>query len=116
MEGKFNWKYFIFGNGKEDWYKALGNGARYTAFVVAVILILWGGVSLWRFFFPKAGDNVFKPTVIALPFSKIEKVELSNTQKMEQKRSRLHFSLGGGGITYDSKLGTFVGAWVTYDF
>lgn len=39
MEGKFNPKYFIFGNGKEDWIKTLGYGWRLLVILLAVFII-----------------------------------------------------------------------------
>lgn len=46
MEGKFSPKYFLFGKGKESWFKTAGYGWR-------LLLILFAIFVIWRAFFMK---------------------------------------------------------------
>jgi hypothetical protein len=42
MEGKFDLKYFLMGAGKEDWFKAWGNGWRLLVTIVVAVLLVGG--------------------------------------------------------------------------
>lgn len=63
MQGKFNLKYFFIGKGKEDIYKALGMGWRLIAIGIILVLLVFGGLSLWNRFFPKKQQTTSTTTV-----------------------------------------------------
>ena len=111
MEGKFNLKYFLVGTGKESWFKALGNGWRIGVIIILIIVFLSGGLSLWRFFFPKPSSNINKPIAVALPFSKVEKIDQTSTQIMVTEKD-WYAEVFGAGINYDNKSGIVVGGRV----
>lgn len=47
---KFNLSYLIKGEGAKDWYKAVGNGWRFSVILICIILI---GFTIWKAFFEK---------------------------------------------------------------
>jgi hypothetical protein len=98
-----------------DTYKKLGI---YVGIILVVVLLLVGGVSLWRFFFNPKDANVNKPTFVAMPFSKVEKdaVNQSNSQTTVQKDFPWEVDLFGGGVQYDNKNGVFFGGKVGRKF
>jgi len=61
----FDLKYLLVGDGKKDWYKALGNGWRIAAILIVVILLVVGSISLWRSIFgkPQVQNTTFSGAV-----------------------------------------------------
>ena len=108
---QFNLKYLIAGNGKKDWYKALGNGWRIAAIGVVVILLVAGGMQVWNFFFPKKSGNVNNPHTVVLPFAKVDKIDQTSTQVLIEEKA-WELAVGAAGITYDNKSGLLVGGWL----
>lgn len=47
---KFNLGYLIKGEGTKDWFKALGNGWRFSVILICIVLI---GFTIWKAFFEK---------------------------------------------------------------
>lgn len=88
---------------------------KYAAYVLITIIgvvLVVGGVSLWRWVFPKPEKqtNAPKVTGLVLPGGKV-KIDQTNTQvSLDDKPWEV--GLGGGGLTYDNKTGVFVGGWV----
>jgi hypothetical protein len=84
--------------------------AVYVVITIISVLILVGGVSLWRWIFPRPDKQVNNPRVIA-PFSKIEKdsINQSNTQ-IQVTEKPWEISVGGGVLRYDNKDGWIGGA------
>lgn len=86
--------------------------AVYVLIAVAGVLLIVGGVSLWRFVFPKPEKqtNAPKVTGLVLPGGKV-KIDQTNTQiSMDEKPWEV--GVGAGGIRYDNKDGYFLGGWV----
>jgi len=110
-KSKFDLKYLLIGEGAKDWYKALGNGWRLALIGIVLILIIAGGITIKNFLFPKPSQNVNKPTAVALPFSKVDKIDQTSTQILMEEKS-WEAGVGGGVITYDNKAGMAVGGWV----
>lgn len=81
MKGPFNLGYLIKGAGREDWYKALGLGTRFFLILVIVGLLVSGGMSVWRIFFPKPSQNISKSISINLPGS-TNTIDQSTTQQI----------------------------------
>lgn len=79
----FDLKYLLVGEGAKDWYKALGNGWRILVLFLLGLVLVVGIVSIKNALFPKPGDNVHKPTFIALPGSTVGNVDLHSEQKQE---------------------------------
>lgn len=110
-KSKFSLSYLIKGEGAKDWYKALGNGWRIGVIIILVLLLLFGVMQIWNFFFPKSTSNIHKPTAIALPLSRIEKIDQSSVQVALDEKA-WEAGVSGGGLTYDNKVGMFAGGWV----
>lgn len=108
---KFDLKYLFFGEGAKDWYKAIGNGWRIFVLSVFALLLIAGFLWVKNFLFPKPGQNINKPSVVALPGSKIEKVDQTSTQVLMEEKA-WEAAVGGGVMTFDNKAGTFLGGWV----
>ena len=51
---KFNLGYFIKGEGAKDWFKALGNGWRFSVILLGVALL---GFTIWKAFFVKTNNQ-----------------------------------------------------------
>lgn len=62
-KNKFSFKYLLFGEGKKDWYKALGNGWRLIVIGIIATVLVFGGLSLWDRFFPKKQQATSTTTV-----------------------------------------------------
>jgi hypothetical protein len=112
---KFSLKSFILGNGKEDWIKASSRLFKIFLVGVLIIVLLAGLFQLKNLLFPKPSDNIYKPVVIALPGSKVDKIEQKSEQTIINQTRRLHLSVGGGLYGTKESGGAFVGAMVTYD-
>ncbi|MFA5299836.1 MAG: hypothetical protein WC389_16755 [Lutibacter sp.] len=105
---KFSLKYLIAGEGKKDWYKALGNGWRIAVIVILAILLFAGGMQVWNFFFPKKSGNVNNPHTVVLPFAKVDKVDQTSTQVLIEEKA-WELSVGAGILNYDNKSGVAFG-------
>ena len=53
-------------------------------FMIAIIIVVC--LTVYRAYFMKTGSNVSKPWVIALPGSTVSEIDMSSTQKIDQKR------------------------------
>jgi hypothetical protein len=85
---KFSLTYFLFGEGKTDWLRTLGDDARRLMIYGLVFLVVY---FVWTTFFPrKPQSNVNKPeqTVVVTPGAKVNRIEQTSTniQKSNEKR------------------------------
>ena len=105
---KFSLPYLVKGKGKQDWYKALGNGWRIGVMITLTLLLLFGAMQVWSFFFPKTKSNVNKPTAFVLPMGRVENLDQRSIQiSMEEKSWEAGVYVGSG--QYDNKMLTFIG-------
>ena len=89
--------------------------AVYVLVTIGAVLLLVGGVSLWRFIFPKPTQQVNKPTAFAV--GKVEKGAITQTStQISLDDKSWEVGLGGGGVTYDNKSGIIIGGWVKKKF
>lgn len=88
--------------GAQDWYKALGIGWRQAFLLIAVVLLLAGAYTVYRFFFPKPLGNNSVQRAVVLPFAKVEKIDQHSDQTVVQPPRRFHI----GGAVGGSKFGT----------
>lgn len=101
MQGKFDLGYFIKGNGKEDWFKALGNGWRIGIItLVAFLLIL--GIS-----------TIFKKNIQQTKIG-----EVKGNVNIIQKSSRFFIPFIEGGVEQksNSDLATFIRGGIRVEF
>lgn len=84
--------------------------AVYVVIGIVVLLLIMGGVSIWRFFFPKADKQINNPRVIVTPFAKVEKIDQANTQILLSEKP-WEAGAGVGGFQYDNKTGVLLGVW-----
>lgn len=92
--------------------------AVYVVITIAAVLLIVGGVSLWRWVFKPKDTQVYKPTGIGLAIGHVEKgaVVQESTQISVEKERPWEVGLGAGGINYDNKSGVVVGGWVKRKF
>jgi len=109
-DGKFDLKYFIFGEGAKDWWRSAGDGIRLALIIAVIMGVILVGINIWNFFMPKPAQNVHKPTVVVLPGAKVDKLDMSSTQLLVEDKP-WEAGIGGGAITFDNKNGAFMGAW-----
>jgi hypothetical protein len=84
--------------------------AKTVVFMVIGGMIFFMLTCVKNFFFPKPRDMVNKPVTVVLPFAKVEKgaVDQSNTQiSLDEKLNEA--GIFAGGLNYDNKNGVFVG-------
>lgn len=89
--------------------------AGYVLITIAGILLVVGGVSLWRFIFVPKDSQVHKPRAIVLPLGKIEKLDQSSQQILVEEKP-WEVSLFGGVFRWDQKDGYGGGIKVTRKF
>jgi hypothetical protein len=78
-KSKFDLAYFFKGEGLKDWYKALGNGWRLAAIIIALVFV---GVTIYRAYFTKNQTQTQK--MIIYPFS-FSTVTFSPQQEQKQE-------------------------------
>jgi hypothetical protein len=94
-------------------FKGFVNPTTWSKTIVYLIIgsiIFFMLVCVKNFFFPPK-KMVNKPVAVVLPFAKVEKgaIDQSNTQiSLDEKLNEV--GLYGGGLRYDNKDGVFVGA------
>ncbi len=94
--------------GAQDWWKALGLGARFIIIGSAALLVVLGAMNVWNFLFPKPSQNINKPRALVIGKAEAGAIDQRSTQILiEEKKWELE--VGGGGFTYDNKLG--VAGW-----
>lgn len=85
--------------------------AQYIGITIVVVLLIVGGVSLWRFVFPKPDKQTNKPTSIIIGKAEKGAVDQTNTQVLISEKP-WEAGVGGGALRYDNKDGWFGGAWI----
>ena len=89
--------------------------AQYAGITIVVVLLLVGGVSLWRFIFPKPDKQVNRPTSIIVGKAEKGAVDQTSTQVLVTEKP-WEVGLGAGALRYDNKDGGFVGGWIKRKF
>ena len=103
------------------WVKGLVDPTTWAKSVMYLImcgLIIFVLVCIKNFFFPARTQQVSKPTVVALPGSKIEKdaIHQESTQITVEKEKPFEVGVGAAGMRYDNKDGVIVGAFGKWKF
>lgn len=109
-DGKFDLKYFLFGEGAKDWWRSAGDGIRLALIIAVIIGVVLVGMNIWNFFIPKPAQNVNKPTAVVLPGARVDKLDMSSTQVLVEDKP-WEIGIGGGLMRYDNKDGAIIGAW-----
>lgn len=99
MEGKFSLKYFLFGKGKESWFKTLGYGWR-------LLVILLVAYIVWRAFFMKTQTQ---KTTFTGPVGKVNIIQ-------ERKKTVIPFVEGSVGQSNRYKMETTIKAGIRCEF
>ena len=89
--------------------------AVYVLITIAGVLLIVGGVSLWRFIFVPKSTQSHKPTAVVMPGAKIEKLDQSSQQILVEEKP-WEVSLGAGVLRYDNKDGWIGGAVIKRKF
>jgi hypothetical protein len=92
--------------------------AVYLGITLAILLLLMGAYSIYRFFFPTKTGNNSRQVVITTPFSKVDTggINQSNTQTVIEKEKPWEVDVFGGGVRYDNKDGVFFGGKIGRKF
>lgn len=91
--------------------------AKTTVYLIIGTIIFFMLLCVKNFFFPKPKQQVNKPVTVVLPFGRVEKggIDQSNTQiSLDEKLNEV--GIGVGGLRYDDKDGAFAGVWYKRKF
>ena len=89
--------------------------AGYVLITIATVLLVVGGVSLWRFIFPVADKQIYKPRAFVVGKVEAGGIVQSSEQTLVTEKP-WEISVGGGVVRYDQKDGYFGGVMVKRKF
>ena len=89
----------------------LSHYTQYVIITAVAVLLIVGGVSLWRFIFPKKDTQANNPKVVVTPFARVDAIDQTNTQ-IDMSEKPWEVGIGVGVVQYDNKAGMMAGAFV----